>query len=453
MGSVLGNTRRARAGRAIAVVGVAFTMAVLAVTPADAAGLNFPVPMGQRFVGSTSAPKPLPLPLATKIGPIRGLAVTGIQATTFAPIKDPVLGITIFSSSEVKELILDTINGLSDDTELAFKVNSLDHPLKNDFTIGGNCVGADGATTPFCVATVTFHPKTPGAKSDPISAQITITKGMPEVEDSLRDALTNQGLLGSVINLIYPLLRSYVQGSLTDGIESAMLAPVATATGTGVAGPFTDHTVFIKRQYADFAAGTPSSATITSWLKNFENGGAPAAFIDTLRRGDNWHGRIAPVSRLYSAYFLRPPDKSGLTYWVNKSRAGTRLYAISSNFAASSEFQRRYGSLTNRQFVQLIYQNVLGRSPDAAGLSYWTRQLDSGATRGRVMVGFSESSEYVRKQTPNTIVIEIWFGMLKRLPVQSELVNQAARLAGGTSSTTLISEVLGSNDYKLVVLG
>lgn len=445
---------RARLGRAAAVVALAFSVALFALSPpAEAAGLNLSVQMGQRFIGSASPARAMPLPLATKIGPIRSLAVAGINATSFSAIKDPLLGITIFSSSEVKQLVLDTVNGLSDNATLGFKIDSLTHPDTAEFTIGGNCVGADGANTPFCVANIVFKPTTPGVKSDPISAQITITVGMSDVENSLHDALSNQGIKGTIVNLIYPLIRSYVQDTLTSGIEGAMLAPVATLHGVGVAGPFTDPAVFIKRQYADFAAGTPTAAQISSWVKNFEGGGAPSTFVDTMRRGDPWHGRVAPVTRLYSAYFLRPPDTSGLNFWVSRSRNGMRLYAISSNFAASSEFKRRYGSLSDTDFVKLIYQNVLARKPDASGLAYWTRQLTKGQSRGRLMVGFSESSEYTRKQGPTTATVEIWFGMLHRGPTPAELTGYSARLASGTPSTTIIGEIMASTEYRTVVLG
>lgn len=449
------SSHRARRISKPLVVAAAFLVALVGIgpSPAEAAGINLAVPFGQRFVNSPSPTKLLPLPLATKIDPVRGLAIAGINATTFSPIKDPLLGITIFSSSEVKKLVLDTIIGVPDGTTIAFKVNALEHPDPTDFAIGGNCIGADGATTPYCVATVTFTPKSPGPKTDPISAQISITNGMAEVEASLRAAFNDQGIKGTLVNLIYPLIRSNVQTMLTDGVESALLAPVGTATGTGVAGPYTDPAVFVKRQYRDFAAGTPSSDQVAAWVKKFEANTPPTTLIDTLRRGETWHDRVGPVTRLYSAYFLRPPDTSGLEYWVGRSRGGTRLYAISSTFAASSEFTRRYGSLTDAEFVALVYENVLGRSPDAAGLSYWTKQLKAGKTRGRLMVGFSESSEYIRKQGANVATVEIWFGMLHRAPSPAELTGYSARLAGGTPATTIMGEMLASTEYRTVVLG
>ena len=48
----------------------------------------------------------------------------------------------------------------------------------------------------------------------------------------------------------------------------------------------------------------------------------------------------------------------------------------------------------DRQFVGLVYDNVLGRSPDLTGLQYWLGQLLGGLSRGRLMIGFSDSAEF-----------------------------------------------------------
>lgn len=71
---------------------------------------------------------------------------------------------------------------------------------------------------------------------------------------------------------------------------------------------------------------------------------------------------------------------------------------MSDFFSISTEFQTRYGDVTNAQFVDLIYQNILGRPGEAAGRAFWLGELNSGArTRGNVMINFSESSEYVAR--------------------------------------------------------
>ena len=70
------------------------------------------------------------------------------------------------------------------------------------------------------------------------------------------------------------------------------------------------------------------------------------------------------------------------------------MTAVSDFFARSPEFIARYGALDNAEFVSLVYQNVLGRNPDAAGFAFWTRQLQAGQTRGWMMLQFTEAPSF-----------------------------------------------------------
>ena len=100
--------------------------------------------------------------------------------------------------------------------------------------------------------------------------------------------------------------------------------------------------------------------------------------------------------RLYNASFKRLPDADGLEYWINQFSSGANsIRVVASSFLGSSEFAERYGSnVTDEKFVNTLYQNVLGRAADSLGLSYWLRQLNSGAeTRYEVLLGFAESAE------------------------------------------------------------
>src|SRR5687768_13999173 len=97
------------------------------------------------------------------------------------------------------------------------------------------------------------------------------------------------------------------------------------------------------------------------------------------------HGAI---TRLYKAYFLRDPDAGGIAYWsiVLRSRQAD-LAGVSQYFSTSAEFQARYSNMTHRQFVTLVYNNVMSRPPDQAGLDYWTSLLEARRlTRGLVML-------------------------------------------------------------------
>ena len=82
----------------------------------------------------------------------------------------------------------------------------------------------------------------------------------------------------------------------------------------------------------------------------------------------------------------RMTNAGGLDYWVGRSARGWTLHRISASFAGSSEFLRKYGTLTNAGFVDRAFQNVFGRSADPSGRGYWTAKLDRGTSRGVVMV-------------------------------------------------------------------
>lgn len=94
---------------------------------------------------------------------------------------------------------------------------------------------------------------------------------------------------------------------------------------------------------------------------------------------------------LYVAFFNRVPDADGLRYWIAQYRAGMSIVAIADSFyAAAITFSDLTGytqSMTNADFVKIVYRNVLDRStPDAQGLAYWSAALDNGTeTRGSLI--------------------------------------------------------------------
>ncbi len=81
------------------------------------------------------------------------------------------------------------------------------------------------------------------------------------------------------------------------------------------------------------------------------------------------------VQEAYLAYFGRPADAGGLAYWQTQSDVST----MDVGFAASTEYANLYANMNSTQRVTQVYQDVLGRAPDTAGLNYWSGQLDAGS--------------------------------------------------------------------------
>lgn len=106
-------------------------------------------------------------------------------------------------------------------------------------------------------------------------------------------------------------------------------------------------------------------------------------------------------SRFYNALFGRNPDNDGLTYWVNDLVNGNSIQNAAQAFTESPEFATLYGpSVSNRDFVTLLYQNILNRSPDHAGYDYWLNEIGQSGNRGGMIVSFSNSGEYIDLTRP-----------------------------------------------------
>jgi hypothetical protein len=192
--------------------------------------------------------------------------------------------------------------------------------------------------------------------------------------------------------------------------------------------------LFAMQQYRDFLSREGDPAGITGWT-NLITGGTYSRLqvIDAFLSSTEFSGFVAPVVRLYFATFLRVPDYDGLTFNAGLVRNGTvTLTQLADFFTASPEFAATYGSLNNTQFVTLLYNNVLGRAPDPAGLSGWVGLLNSGYTRGQVLLGFSDSVEYQASMANEVFVTMMYAGMLRRTPEPTGFSGWVGFLDAGT---------------------
>ena len=107
-------------------------------------------------------------------------------------------------------------------------------------------------------------------------------------------------------------------------------------------------------------------------------------------------GVAGQAYRIYQAGLNRQPDSIGLGYWIKELDSGRSLESVAKSFIDSAEFRRLYGANpSDAEFVELVYNNVLGRDSDAAGFRYWTNELADGLTRARLLASFSESAENI----------------------------------------------------------
>lgn len=148
-------------------------------------------------------------------------------------------------------------------------------------------------------------------------------------------------------------------------------------------------------------AGMTSSGGNGDYTITSGNGGASLQLVSVERvifsdgtLAFDLDGSAGQTYRLYQAAFDRMPDQAGLSHNVNLMDEGLSIFDMASAFIESLEFQNIYGAdINDTQFLTLLYQNVLNRAPDQAGLDGWLGRLGSGTERKEVLFGFSESTE------------------------------------------------------------
>ncbi|MCM2265154.1 MAG: DUF4214 domain-containing protein, partial [Desulfuromonadales bacterium] len=214
--------------------------------------------------------------------------------------------------------------------------------------------------------------------------------------------------------------------------------------------PMSDNAAFVRQVYLDFLNREPDAGGLAYWTGELNAGRlSRVAMVEQYLLSPEFGETAASVERLYFAYFLRIPDYGGLMYWVNEYASGRRtLNNISDFFASSPEFQASYGSLSNSEFMVLVYQNVLGRDPEPAGYAFWVNELNAGnRTRGQVMVGFSESAEYQALMANPVYVTMTYVGLLGRSPDYDGFNYWVNRMDQGDSGQVLIELFLNSMEY------
>ncbi|SIQ87817.1 DUF4214 domain-containing protein [Marinobacterium stanieri] len=101
------------------------------------------------------------------------------------------------------------------------------------------------------------------------------------------------------------------------------------------------------------------------------------------------------IQNLYIAFYGRPADAAGQEYWADELEAANGdLSAIINAFASSEEYQRNYGDLEAADLVNALYQQILGRDAEQAGLDFYVEELAEGnITEGEIALAILNGAQ------------------------------------------------------------
>ncbi len=150
------------------------------------------------------------------------------------------------------------------------------------------------------------------------------------------------------------------------------------------------------------------------------------------------------VSDLYRNVLFREPDTSGTNFWVNQlTLGGVSRDTVRAAFINSSEADTFVSPIIR------LYENILGRAPDAAGLNAWSQALRSGTqTLSQITAGFLNSAEGVAAGwsgagvTGTAFVTKIYTAMGRsaaQISADTGAASWAAALNNGTLSPAAVA--------------
>ena len=144
---------------------------------------------------------------------------------------------------------------------------------------------------------------------------------------------------------------------------------------------------FVKAAYQDFLGRAPTAVEIAAKAVPLTAGTlSKEAFLTSMANSDEWLNAI--VTKMYVDTLGRQPDAAGLAGWTGFIRNETFSVAeVASRFYASDEYYLYHAGGTPTSWVTALYQKLLGRAPDAAGLAQWVAYTSSPAW-GRTKVAF-----------------------------------------------------------------
>ncbi|MFT7600357.1 MAG: hypothetical protein ACI8TP_003298 [Acidimicrobiales bacterium] len=157
-------------------------------------------------------------------------------------------------------------------------------------------------------------------------------------------------------------------------------------------GPYSSAEALLDDVFNTLVGRSPSADETNSFGHAVDQSGLAAALAPYVGS----ESLAAEVDRLYVAYFLRLPDFEGYQYWIDRRSSDLGLIAMADHFAGSPEFEERYGHLDFGAFLDQLYVDVLGRTPDEEGKTYWLDRLsdaDDTVTRGTIVAFFTDSVE------------------------------------------------------------
>jgi len=151
------------------------------------------------------------------------------------------------------------------------------------------------------------------------------------------------------------------------------------------------------------------------------------------------------VGAVYQDVLGRAPDAGGESYWTQLLDSGMTASSIAEAIAHSDEYYANF-------VIRPAYVNLLGRSADGGGVSFWTTQMDTGVTDQEleadlVSAGGTSGEFYKNAGGTNTAWIDAVYRLLLGRSADATGENfWNSQLAAGATLNQVAQGIAGSQE-------
>ena len=151
---------------------------------------------------------------------------------------------------------------------------------------------------------------------------------------------------------------------------------------------------------------------------------------------------LQEVQSFYLAYYGRPADPSGLTYWADRVDA-EGLSSLVNAFGTSAEATELLANKTTAEKVNAVYQQLFGRDAESGptGLDFYVSQIESGAitlqTLARDVFGGATGDD----ATVIANKVQVADVFTAELAADAELAAEYVGIAATTGAKAIISSI------------
>jgi len=229
-------------------------------------------------------------------------------------------------------------------------------------------------------------------------------------------------------------------GGLTVPITTSEVVPLTVLDAFDCAA-FTQagNAAVVRLVYLELLGRCPDQVGFDHWTGRLDGGASASSFARSISATDEAVGRV--VDDAYETMLGRSADSSGRAFWVGRLQASGRYDQLLADLAASPEFWSKAGG-TNTGFVTRVYDRLLGRTPDTAGLNHWVGRLDAGTSPRALVLTLANLDEPLGR-----LVVDAYDEILGRAPFAAERTDGIAYLRDTGSRSGLYARLIGTTEF------